>query len=424
MSPTARYFHRIKNFSRNAKLFIIANSLQGVGFGISQVILNLYLLELGYNEGFLGTLISTSFFVAMLFTLPGGRIGDFFGRRKALLWGTILGGLGILGQATLPLPWLIILAAAITQIGRTMFMVVGAPVIAESSSDEDRAHLFGISGAALSFSAIAGSTLGGYLPTLYGHLLSLPVESVLTFRLTLLSQLLFLGIGLLPLLMLGETGSSDGRRNGGSLLNFRFSEPQLVLHLALPQLLIGIGAGMIMPFVNVFLKQHFNATPAQIGIIFAWDSVATGLAALLSPVFVARSGKLKTLTAVQLLSIPFLLGVAFAPGLWFAAAALWLRSGFMRMSNPVRSNFVMEIVNPRERATVYSMQDVGFRLGWSGGSLLAGWLMAHSLYTLPYILTSICYTAGALLFWYLMRNRAEKPPATEAARVTAPASHT
>jgi len=48
------YFHKIRMFSRNARLFLLSAVLGGFGWGIWSVIFNLYLLDLGFREDFIG----------------------------------------------------------------------------------------------------------------------------------------------------------------------------------------------------------------------------------------------------------------------------------------------------------------------------------------------------------------------------------
>ena len=57
--------------------------------------------------------------------------------------------------------------------------------------------------------------------------------------------------------------------------------------LVLPNILVGLGAGATIPFLNVFVEGKFNIDYASLGSLFAWTSLATAATALLLLVLVA-----------------------------------------------------------------------------------------------------------------------------------------
>mgnify|MGYP002653909397 CR=1 FL=1 len=50
----------------------------------------------------------------------------------------------------------------------------------------------------------------------------------------------------------------------------------------LPNILVGLGAGATIPFLNVFIEWKFNIDYASLGSLFAWTSLATAATALLA----------------------------------------------------------------------------------------------------------------------------------------------
>src|SRR5690606_16661039 len=77
-------------------------------FGIQGVLLNLYLLRLGYGPEFIGLLIGSGQLVWAAFALPAGMIGQRLGLRTALLAAhplLAIGGGGILWAEHLPAAW-------------------------------------------------------------------------------------------------------------------------------------------------------------------------------------------------------------------------------------------------------------------------------------------------------------------------------
>ena len=56
------YLDRVRLFKRDARLYIASNAFGSFAFGISNVIFNLYMIEAGFAEDFLGFFLSISMF--------------------------------------------------------------------------------------------------------------------------------------------------------------------------------------------------------------------------------------------------------------------------------------------------------------------------------------------------------------------------
>ena len=96
---------------------------------------------------------------------------------------------------------------------------------------------------------------------------------------------------------------------------------QLVVY----NLLIGFGAGMVVPFFNVFLSQKLNATAREVGLILAVSQIITGLASLVAPIMVVKIVKINSLVTSQLCSIPFLLMIALPPNVSVVSISFFIR---------------------------------------------------------------------------------------------------
>jgi MFS family permease len=99
-------------------------------------------------------------------------------------------------------------------------------------------------------------------------------------------------------------------------------------------LLTSIGAGLIMPFMNVFFRVVHNKPDPVIGTLFAWGSLAMGVGLLLAPPLAERMGKIQLVVISQALSIPFLILLGFSPIFWVGAATYYIRLSLMNMSSP------------------------------------------------------------------------------------------
>ena len=81
----------------HAQLFLVGNACIGFAyFGIYSLLLNLYLLRLGYDAGFIGLISAIGQIVFALACIPVGRLGERFGLLSMMRGGialTVLGGI-------------------------------------------------------------------------------------------------------------------------------------------------------------------------------------------------------------------------------------------------------------------------------------------------------------------------------------------
>ncbi len=75
----------------------------------------------------------------------------------------------------------------------------------------------------------------------------------------------------------------------------------------MPSLLIGLGAGLMQPFMNVYFRNVYLKPDAAIGIVFALGGLAMAAGQFIGPPMADRLGKIRTVMLTQALSIPFLM---------------------------------------------------------------------------------------------------------------------
>ena len=96
------YLEKLRMFNRDVRLYLITSALIGftVFGGIYPVLLNLYLLRLGYGPEFIGIVNASFPFAMVVFSLPAGVLGQRFSTRRMMIVGL---GLCVLGSGLLPL---------------------------------------------------------------------------------------------------------------------------------------------------------------------------------------------------------------------------------------------------------------------------------------------------------------------------------
>jgi len=405
------YFRKIRMFSRNARLFLSATVLNGFTLGIWMVLFNLYLLDLGFREDFIGYMFLLGGLAAGLAAFPVGIMSDKIGRKKSLLIGVLVGSVFNASLVCTSNPILLLTVSLFGGFGglfSIMFWVVGPPFMMENSEPEERTHLFSMNLATWFLSNMAGSFAGGFLPGVFGRLLGVGNESVMVYRVTLTVSVVFLFLSFLPFHAIKERQYQKRNATMSSRLSLKAIQSRAVIgKLVLTYGLIGLGAGLIIPFFNVFFQNRLQATPEQIGVIFALGNVMTAVGIVLAPVLSGRLGKVRAVAFTQFGSIPFIFGIAFSLNLGFAAVSYLTRGALMVMGAPILSNFAMEAVQTEERATTSGFMNMADRIPRAVGSSIAGQMMTGGNYVLPYMLTSALYFVGSSLFLTFFK-KAEK----------------
>lgn len=405
------YFHRIGMFSRNARLFLSATFLNGFATGIWVVLFNLYLLDLGFREDFIGYMLLLGGLAAGLAAFPAGIICGKVGRRKTLLIGVAVGSIfnAILVFTSDPILLLTLnLFQGFGGLAGILFWVAQAPFMMENSEPEERTHLFSINLATWFLSSMAGSFAGGFLPRVFGGLLGVETENVMVYRAALTVSVVFLFLAVLPYYVIKEKPYQKNNATMASRFSLKAIQSRAVIgKLVLTSGLIGLGAGLIVPFFNVFFKNKLQATPEQIGIIFALGNVMTAVGIVLAPVVSGRLGKVRAVVLTQLSSIPFIFGIAFSLNLGFAAVSYLARGALMVMGAPIYQNLAMEVVQTEERAPTSGLTTMADSIPRAIGSSIAGQMMTQGNYVLPYMITSVLYFFGSTLFLTFFR-KAEK----------------
>ena len=390
------YVEQLRQFRPSARIFLIATAFFGMAGGIRRVARNLYFLSLGFNEGFIGLVVGVGTFTGLLVALPSGHLGDRFGPRKTMIGATALGAAGVALQG-LPYRVPIILGASLNRVAWSVFFIVGPALLTEESGTEERTHLFSVFSSSRRLALIPGALLGGYMPGLLGNILGVGGEGPVSYRLTIFLQAALLAAALIPLFLIKSSSGKEVSQTSRTY-DLEFLKQPLAKKILMPSLLIGTGAGMIFPFLNVIF-EHYGASTELIGWIFTVQSLLTGIFVLFAPNISKKWGKAKGVALTRMASIPFLLVVGYAGHVPIMAGALMVRSSLMRLASPLRNNLLMNIARPGERSKINGIRQVASRIGRTAAGPVAGWILSNVSYSLPFLLTSVLYAVGSSLFY-------------------------
>ncbi|HVH64666.1 MAG TPA: MFS transporter [Candidatus Acidoferrum sp.] len=386
--------------------------LLGIGWAVFNLVFNLYMSALGFSNAVIGVFNSLPA-VALLFVgLPLAAIADRIGYRIFLLAGEAVAIGASLVLSAVGVRLIAVLAAGTYALAIIVIQVLGSPLLAQISSEAERLTLFALSASLTWIASLFGSLLGGVIPEIDARFTHASSSSATTIRVAFTATLLLTLLSLPFLLRLARSAS---------LRPVTVFPIRQLLHvdvgrfarLLLPNLLLGIGAGMYLNFVQLYLSQRFGLTPGPIGVILGVGSGLTAAVTLAAPRIGRLFGLSRSVGLLQILGSPLVLALAFLMNLPVAVGILYARQLALNLQGPLGQVFAMEYVDPRQRARLTTAIIVVNGVGVGGiGPLASGFLQVSGGYQLAFSVSAAFYLLAGLTFLFLfggVRLLSERP---------------
>ena len=400
-SALREYVAQVRGSGRNPQLYLWGVFLFGLGQSVFSLLYNLYLRTLGLSDSAIGQILSKVSIGAAVAALPAAFFFRRWPARRLLVLAGVLTAVGYVLQATLVAPELLLTVAFVTGMVITIFRLSVAPVVMREAKPEVRPFLFSASYGVVFGSAIVGSLVGGALPHVFRALTEI---DQLTLRWTLYAGC---GLTLLSAVPFGAMKESAGEKRASPREQLRdLLEIDWALHLKLilPGALIGLGAGLIIPFLNLYFRDRFGLAESQIGLLFAAMQGFMVLGNFFGPITSRRLGLVGGVVATQLCSVPFMVVLALSGSFPLVVAAFFLRSAIMNMNQPLAAHFAMEVVRDKDHAVTNSLLSLSWFLAWSVSADIGGALIERKGYAEPLLIAAGLYVAASILYWIFFRN--------------------
>ena len=422
------YFDKTRQFSRNARLVLIYSAFVGLAFGVFRFLFNFYVLSLGeqYDEAFIGTLQTAASFASVATALPAAYIAERFSQKRVMMITTWLSALAFVGLVIYPVGWSLITFRMIAGVSMSVRQIAVAPFLMANTGESERQWVFSFNFGLLTISNFFGSLLGGLLPTWLGGLFDAAPTDTLSYQLALGSMMLVTIVAVGPLSLIKS--ESRGLRKVELPWVLLRQHGRFLSIFIVPQLIIGLGAGLMQPFMNIYFRNVYQQPDVPISIVFAIGGLAMGIAQFMGPLLADRYGKINTVIITQLGSVPFLLllGIGawvvpsglIAAEVWFlvASVAFIFRLALMNLSNPVYQTFVLERVPESVQSLAMSLNSLSFQFGWFIMPQLSGWLQVRfGAYGFVPIfgLVVLLYLTATAMEWHFFKRQPVSVLATD-----------
>ena len=391
--------------------------------GSFNVLLNLYLLAVGYDIAFIGTRLMVGFIARAATALPAGLISDRIGRKASFILGDGIGaviGLIVINSSS---EFMLLVTPVFASFFGNMHHTAEPAFMAENSKPAERVHLFAVAGSFRTMSAMAGALIAGTVPALFAD----DIGIVQAYRYAVYGGLALWALSLIPALMLrpheseerpeeqfdSKSGAGPGRFSLTGLFS-GITHWRRISYFVLTSAILAAGFSMIAPMFNVVFAAesgYIHASEGQVGIVFASAEMTLAVATIFVPLLAARMLKVDAIVLTRILSIPFVLAMGLLPFLFgegmlllvLSGAAYVGRVGIFRLTSPLDDAFNMGVLDAKERAT-----NTGLEMAVGGAvSAVAIWFGSRMLsggdFTTPFIVMASSIALLSFIYWRVFR---------------------
>ncbi|MDP6605490.1 MAG: MFS transporter [Dehalococcoidia bacterium] len=425
------YVVKTRQFSRNAKLYVLHVIGMDMIHGSWTVLFNLYLLAIGFDIKFIGLRLVVEGIARAVTAIPAGLVSDRVGRKASFILGDGIGALFGLVMISTRNEALLLAIPALGAFFGNLHHTAEPAFMAENSKSAERVHLFAVAGSLRTFSAMTGALIAGLVPALFVDSVGL----VDAYRYATYAGLALWFLSLIPAVMLrsleaeerpeeqfarGDALDAPGsldRSGGVRRLSLRrltagITHPRRIAFFVLTSAFLSFGFGAIGPLINVaFHEGHVHAGETELGVMFAVGELGLAAATLLVPLLAARMLKVDAIVLTRLLALPFVFAMGVLPVVMGEGQVLLLLVGasyvgrvtMFRMSSPLDDAFNMDVLDARERAT-----NTGFEIAVGGAlSALAVFIGSRLLDSgdcmTPFLIMGVCFAISTLIYWRAFR---------------------
>jgi MFS family permease len=246
-------------------LFLLAMILANMGVQMYQPLMALYVRDLGASVPQIGLFFTLSSVLPLALQILGGWISDSLGRLRAIAIGGVVGIFTFVSLVLAPTwQWLLLSSA----FGAAASALVGPSFdafIAEQSSEQNRARMFGVTQALFGIVGFLGPAMGGWLAQIRGFKFML-----------LIGGAMYICATVIRVSMARAVGRSDGRKaeklsfaglkaNLGTMFGLLFAGG-LVTWILVTDGVRDISFSLSMNLLTVYMQDFGRLSVEQIGL--------------------------------------------------------------------------------------------------------------------------------------------------------------
>ena len=378
------------------------------------LVLNIFLRKQGFSDPEIASFNSLRFIGALAFALPlgiyirGKKLKPFF--ILAALIVPLTSAL-IIESVYREIVPLIKLSFLLWGIGMMLMRVCSLPFIIRNTSSDNSTE-------ALSLSASTWS-----LATIFSGIIISSLDWVNNFSLgkwilyfnerSILWIITFFGVSsIFFALSITEKEHDSSDKDANIISLYKNYDWKIIIKALSPLIMISIGAGLTIPYVNLFFNSVFNLSSSEFSVLGSITAFLVFTFSLLVPSIRKKYGYWLTIVVVQALSICCLvvmalmeLYVTYSFALIVALIAYIFRQPLMHMAHPASNELLMNYVGKRNQELISALSSSLWSASWFISAKVFEWLrLLDFQYYEIFLITAGLYIIGNILFALLIRE--------------------
>ena len=413
-----KLFRSYRDLPRNIHLlFLLEFSLSLIHIAFI-LVLNIYLRKQGFSDPEIASLNSLRFIGALAFALPlgiyirGKKLKPFFILAAAVVPTTSILIIESIHYLILPLIQLAFLSWGF---GMMLMRVCSLPFVIRNTTADNSTEALSLIAATWSLSTIVSGLIISGLDWI--SYVKIGSWSVTFNEQAILWIITVIGAGSIGFaLKISEHNHGHTGRNNDLFSLHKSYDWHLIFKAISPLILISIGAGLTIPFVNLFFNSIFGFTASEFSLLGSFTALLVFIFSLLVPSLRKKYGYWMTIVVVQSLAIICLiimslmeLYATYSFALIIAVAAYILRQPLMHMAHPASNELMMNYVGKKNQELISALSSSLWSASWFISAKVFEWLrlLQYQYYEI-FLITAALYTFGVILFTFLIRDYEEK----------------
>jgi len=388
--------------SKDGKLLLVARILRTFAYGFLSVILAIYLKLIGFNDLYIGFILTATLVNSVIFTLIASFYADRIGRRKVLiLYSALMSVSGIVFFATSNYMALIISAfigaVNVTGTETGAFLSVEQAMLPQTiNHPKKRNTVYALYNMAGTFAMSGGVLLSG-LPRIFE--LQYGLNQVQSIKPLFLFYSV-VGIGVVGIYFLLsnkiEVESSNNidtiKRPKKPLRQTLSPKSKEIVGKLSGLFAIDSFAGgfVIQSIVSFWFFTRFGVELNTLSYIFSVAGVLTAFSFVVAAKLADKIGLINTMVFTHIPSNILIILVAFAPTLPLAIALYLVRMALSQMDVPTRQSYIVAVVKENERTAAAGITNISRNIAQSVSPSLAGYILQSlSFLSAPFVLGGV-----------------------------------
>jgi MFS family permease len=385
--------------SNTLKLFMLAMVLANIAGNMHATLLPLYLKDLNASIVQVGLFFTLAQIIPLVLQILGGWISDSLGRLRSIAIGSIAGVFSYVGLILAPTWQWVLVGEGLGAITRSLVGPSFGAFIAEQSSEENRARVYGITETIFMVTIVLGPPLGGFLAGTYNFKFMLLCAGILYSIATLIR------IAMARTAARGEESKPRKlsilslRRNLGGVASLILAGG-VVTWILITDGVRDTAFSMSFTLMPLYLQDIGGLTIQQIGLLDSVFGIFNMITTIPAGMLADKKGErvaivmgflLDSVAIIALLRANNLIGYAFAWALFGVGVGLM---------SPAFQSLISKAVPEKLRGTTFGFLHSSLGLFSLPAPAIGAHLWERFSPRLPFILTSFVALITTIPAWF------------------------